>query len=803
MSKPSLKLLPVLLLLFVGSGMCALIYEVVWFQLLELVIGSSAISLGVLLATFMGGMCIGSLYLPRFIDRKHHPLKVYAYLELGIGVMGLVVLYAVPLVGGLYSLTPGHGFVGIAMRAIVAAICLLPPTIMMGATLPAVARWIESTPKGVSWLGFFYGGNTAGAVIGAVLAGFYLLRNYDMNVATFVAVVINVAIFFAARALAANAPVLADTGTDDTLQPAELHNTPGSRIIYVVIGMSGLCALGAEVVWTRLLSLMLGASTYTFSLILAVFLAGLGIGSAAGASLARSVKRPQFALGLAQALQMAGIAWAAFMIAVVLPNWPVNPSLSPGPWFTLHIDVTRCMWVVLPSACLWGASFPLALAALAKRDEDTGKLAGRVYAANTFGAIIGSLAFSLVVIPTFGTQHAEQLLLVLSGISALLAFSTLLQSTHVLATASLLVTGGFLIMLATNVPAIPGLLVAYGRYMVTWLDRVEIEYVGEGMNSSIAVSRLGENGATQFHVAGKVEASSLPQDMRLQRMLGHLPALVHRDPKSVLIVGFGAGVTSGSFVPYPGIKRIVICELEPLIPEVVSRYFANENNHVKDDPRTTIFYDDARSFIITTKETFDIITSDPIHPWVKGAASLYTKEYFEAVKAHLNPGGVVTQWVPLYESNLAAVKSEVATFLEVFPNGTVWANNVDGKGYDVVMLAGKDSLVIDINRIEERLRAQNYQPVVESLVEVGFNSSLQLFSTYATQASDLRSWVSDAEINRDRNLRLQYLAGTGLNAYQGDAIFHSMVNDRRFPTNLFVADEAWKDALRGILGNGQ
>lgn len=399
MTKPSMKLLPILLLLFVGSGMCALIYEVVWFQLLELVIGSSAISLGVLLATFMGGMCLGSLYLPRFIDKKHHPLKVYAFLELGIGVMGLVVLYAVPLVGSLYSLTAGHGFVGIAMRAIVAAICLLPPTIMMGATLPAVARWIESTPKGVSWLGFFYGGNTAGAVLGAVLAGFYLLRVYDMSVSTFLAAIVNFAIFGAAYTIAKQAPALAETGDENDLETDDVQNVPSSKVVYLVIGMSGLCALGAEVVWTRLLSLMLGASTYTFSLILATFLTGLGLGSAAGAGLARALNRPQIALGWAQALQMAGIAWAAFMIAIVLPNWPVNPSLSPGPWFTLHIDVTRCLWVVLPSASLWGASFPLALAALAKRNEDTGRLAGRVYAANTFGAIIGSLAFSLVVVP--------------------------------------------------------------------------------------------------------------------------------------------------------------------------------------------------------------------------------------------------------------------------------------------------------------------------------------------------------------------------------------------------------------------
>ena len=803
MSKPSLKLLPILLLLFVGSGMCALIYEVVWFQLLELVIGSSAISLGVLLATFMGGMCIGSLWLPRVLGSQQHPLKVYAALELGIGFFGVIVLYAVPLVGNLYSLTAGHGFAGIAMRAVIAGICLLPPTILMGATLPAVARWIEATPTGISWLGFFYGGNTTGAVLGSVIAGFYLLRVYDMSTSTWLAALLNFIIAGVAYTLAGRAPVVADVGEQTNFPEAETENAAGSRLIYFVIGLSGLCALGAEVVWTRLLSLMLGASTYTFSLILAVFLTGLGLGSAAGAGLARALKRPQLALGWAQALQVLGIAWAAWMIAGVLPYWPINPSLSPSQWFTLHVDVTRCLWVVLPSACLWGASFPLALAAVVTRNEDAGKLAGRVYSANTFGAILGSLAFSLVIVPKMGTQHAEQLLLGLSGVSALLAFSTMLNAARNLAMTSAAVTLALMLVLAPRVTEIPGLLVAYGRYMVTWLDRVDIKYVGEGMNSSIAVSVLSSSGATQFHVAGKVEASSLPQDMRLQRMLGHLPALVHPNPKSVLIVGFGAGVTAGSFVPYPDIKRIVICEIEPLIPQVVSRYFSRENNDVLNDPRTAVFYDDARSFIITTKEKFDIITSDPIHPWVKGAASLYTEEYFEAVKAHLNPGGVVTQWVPLYESNMAAVKSEVATFLKVFPQGTVWANNVDGKGYDVVMLGGREAITVDVNRIEERLRGANYQRVVASLADVGLNSSLQLFSTYATQAADLGAWIADAEINRDRNLRLQYLAGTGLNYYRGESIFNAMIAGRRFPNILFIAPDTWKDELKNMIGRGQ
>ena len=193
-TSPSHRALPFLLLLFVGSGASALIYEIVWFQLLELVIGSSAISLGVLLATFMGGMCIGSLALPRFVPRGWHPLKVYAALELTIGIVGLLELLAIPLIGKLYSPAVGHGTGALILRAVVAALCLLPPTIMMGATLPAIARWVESNPRGISWLGFFYGGNITGAVFGSVAAGFYLLRIHDQAYATYFAVILNVAV---------------------------------------------------------------------------------------------------------------------------------------------------------------------------------------------------------------------------------------------------------------------------------------------------------------------------------------------------------------------------------------------------------------------------------------------------------------------------------------------------------------------------------------------------------------------------------------------------------------------------------
>jgi len=353
--------------------------------------------------------------------------------------------------------------------------------------------------------------------------------------------------------------------------------------------------------------------------------------------------------------------------------------------------------------------------------------------------------------------------------------------------------------LAAKVSDVPGDLIAYGRRIITSSSSSKILYTGEGINSSIAISQWND-GALQFHVSGKVEASTEPYDMRLQRMLGHLPALFHQDePHSVLIVGFGAGVTAGSFVPYPGIRRIVICEMEPLIPPVATQYFGKENYNVMHDPRVQIVYDDARHFVLTTNEKFDIITSDPIHPWVKGSATLYSKEYFELVKQHLNPGGIVTQWVPLYETDADTVKSELATFFDVFPNGSIWGNDNNGTGYDTALLGQVEAPKLDVDAVERRLMSPEFATVAQSLRDVGFNSVLDLLATYAGQRQDLMPWLEGAEINRDGNLRLQYMAGLALNDSLEGPIYTQILSYRRYPENMLIVSDAAREAVRNAL----
>jgi spermidine synthase len=800
--------LPVLLL-FVGSGCSALIYEIVWFQMLRLVIGSSAVSLGVLLGTFMGGMCLGSLAFSRIVSVRCHPLRVYALLELGIGGLGFALLFVLPLAGHAYTSFVGSGMPGFLLRACVCTVGLLPPTVLMGATLPAIARWVKTTPEGVARLGFFYGANILGAVFGCLLAGFYLLRVYDVVIATYVAVSINAAVAAIGLALAAVSGY-ETTGDGSASAPRDVGRDQWT--VYLAIALSGMSALGAEVVWTRLLSLMLGATVYTFSIILAVFLVGLGIGSSVGSMLARASTRPRVVLGLCQLLLTGAIAWSAYALCVSLPYWPIDVTLSTSPWMLFQLDLMRCAWAILPAACLWGASFPLALAAASVGGQDPARWTGRVYAANTLGAILGSLLFSMSLISWLGTQRAQQCLILLSATAALLMFATSVVTVFAASNAErerrfrgcwlgvLGVVGllGSTITLVWSVPPASAGLIGYGRNLPTYRRLPEFVYVAEGMNASIAVSEFSD-GVRNFHVSGKVVASSDSQDMRLQRMLCHLPALMHSAPKSALIVGCGAGVTAGSFTIHPDMQRIVICEIESSIPPAAGVFFAAENHDVMCDPRVQVVCDDARHYILTSNERFDIITSDPIHPWVKGAASLYSKEYFELCRRRLNPGGIVTQWVPLYESNVAAVKSQIATFFEVFPEGTIWSNDIAGEGYDVVLLGQVTPTMIDLDHLQQRINRSDHHCVLMSLEEVDLGSALGLAATYAGRARDLRNWTEGAQINDDRNLRLQYLAGMGLNRYESEAIFDSIVAYRTYPQDMFIATGLEGRALRVLL----
>jgi spermidine synthase len=304
---------------------------------------------------------------------------------------------------------------------------------------------------------------------------------------------------------------------------------------------------------------------------------------------------------------------------------------------------------------------------------------------------------------------------------------------------------------------------------------------------------VAPDGFRNFHVCGRVEATNNPNDLRTERLIGHLSALTHPRPQSVLVVGLGAGITAGSVALHPEVKRIVICEIEPRVVGAAEQ-FLRENYSVLHDPRVELVFDDARHFLATTRERFDVITSDPIHPWVRGNSVLFSREYYAIVRDRLLPGGIATQWVPLYETSEFAIKIQLMTFMQAFPHGTVWNTAITGRGYDVVLVGSAEPLRLELPAIQRRI--SQTAPIDLSLRQVSINSVVDLLATYGTNGHDLAKWLAGTPVNRDFSLKLEYISGLALNRGEADPIYLHMVAGRSYPDGLFVGDPAMAAELR-------
>ena len=474
-----------------------------------------------------------------------------------------------------------------------------------------------------------------------------------------------------------------------------------------------------------------------------------------------------------------------------LPLWPINPSLGRDAVATFQLDLVRCLWAVLPATCLWGASFPLAVAALARRGDDPARRVAGASAANTLGAIVGAVAAAPLVW-TCSSQGTQRLLILVAAIAAGLALVPIAAAAwRVFPRGRLAVASGgclavtWVAAMAWLVPPVSPALVAYGRFSGLWGGDNEFVYIGEGLQASVAVTRT-PTGLTLYHNAGKVQASSVSQDMRLQRLLGHLTTLVPESPRGVLVIGCGAGVTAGAVSLDPRVESETIVEIEPIVPTAVLAHFSDHNGGVLRDAKVRVVIDDGRHHLLSTPRTYDAITSDPLDPWVRGAAPLYTFEFFELAKSRLRPGGVFTLFVQLYQTNDAAVKSQLATFFAVFPDGLVIGNTLGGMGYDLVLLGQSGPTVIDLDAIARRLDLPEFAAVRGSLADVGIGTVEELFATCIGNADSLCAFLADAEITTDRNLRLQYLAGASLNRFDSASIYARMLaGPFRFPAAAF------------------
>jgi spermidine synthase len=767
--------------LFFLSGAAALVYQVVWVRSLTLVFGGSHLAVTAVLSIFMGGLAIGGYAVGRRVDRIKEPLRFYGQLELGIALSALLFAGLMRVYPAVYSaLAQGRDDATIyltILRAGFSVVALIVPTVLMGGTLPVLTRFISRQPEELrSHLSFLYGFNTLGAVCGALAAGFVFLRLYSVTATLFIAVATNVAIGLASLALqkkigdGADVVEAAPESATTTVDPAAARL---ARVVLIGIGLSGFCALGYEELWTRVLTLAVGASVYGFTIILVAFLTGIALGSEAYGAAVRFFGRP--GRGPRPAVAWFGVTQViigvtALLVTVYLRDIPANAIRLQGYVLGAALESFRArvwanftlsfLYVVVP-AFFMGVAFPIAGEVIVRQRRAIGRGVGEVLAANTVGAILGAAVSGLLLIRLFGIERSLQILTLINIGCGLFVLASL-RAGRWLSGAVAVATLAVVSVLAVNQDA---LRMWDQRYFAIFrsnqpeafrtpelvreaVENTDVLFYGEGVESIVSVIKV--KGSEQaFITNGRVEASSHLQAQQVQFTLGHLPMLLARDPKEVLVVGMGSGMTAGATAVHPSTERVTLVEIEPKVLGV-ARTFDAYNHRLLDNPKVKVVLNDGRNFLMTTNRTFDVITADPIHPWFRGAGYLYASEYFQMAAAHLRPGGVVAQWLPIYELTPQDLASVVKTFQQHFPSTMMWLTH-----YDAVLVGSNAPFVIDEAELQRRVADP---AIADDLDRVLMGSSTDLLSYFVMGTEGMKRFAANGTLNTDDRLYLEFSA---------------------------------------------
>ena len=684
--------------LFLVSGAAGLVYEVAWARLLVRIVGGAYPAAAAVAAAFLGGLALGAHLGSKWAVRTERPLRLYAILEGCIAAWALLfpllLAAAHPVHGWCYRAFGGQPALHMASNFVVAAALLLPPTIAMGATLPVLLRPLAGGGGTVlGGTGLLYGINTAGAAAGAAAAGFALLpalgiRGTVLAAAGANALVAAIALLLDRRAgpMAAAAAPPPPKATVPAASPAP---ATGSAIpLLVAAAASGFAALAFQMAWTRVLVLCFGSSVHAFTLVLAVFVLGLGLGGLAAPLVGGRV--PGRAARLAILWGVAAfLAWRTVSILAELPLvTALELTAHQGDYgAALEWQAGVVFRLVLPATLAMGAAFPVLVAAVAEASGADGpRAAGRVYAWNTVGAILGSLAGGVLLVPAIGLRGTLLLAtIVLFSAAAIAASRIATRRVWVRAAAAvgLLALGAGLANAApewprerlSSGPWIYGArYVGHAKVQSRSPDRVirgaawDMPYFSEGQSGVIAVLR-GAEGMLQLRINGKTDAGT-GFDMETQLLLGHLPALAHPAPKTALVVGLATGVTANA-VSSHGLERVDVLEISPEVAEAC-RVFDQVNDGVLDRPSTRVILEDGRKHAEHARETYDLLVSEPTNPWIAGVSDLFTEEYFRACRARLNRGGVFGAWLQSYFLAEEDFRMVIRTARSVFPNLTVW-----------------------------------------------------------------------------------------------------------------------------------
>jgi len=781
------------LVVYMLSGAAGLVYEVTWTRLLTLQLGHTVAAASTVLAAFMGGLAVGAWIAGRYVERSaetlRHNFRTYAFLEIAIAVAAILLPIAlkaaVPALAWAYAdgeAPARFAFIRVAISLLLVGI----PAAAMGATFPVAISASRTTAPAA-----LYAANTTGAAFGAIAAGFWLIPTLGLQRTTWVGVGLNVvaavgALAFSKIQHAESAEQSARTSSKQTRRalraPRSISFPRSPRLASAAAAVSGFSALVYEMVWTRLLALVIGPTTYAFATMAASFISGLAIGSAIGARLASRTDRPGpwlaglMGIGAVAAIGAAWYAGTAMPLAVAAQVADPDASFDAVVWRqALGVGL-----LLLPMTLALGASFPLALALAGGEPATAARDASRVYAANTVGAITGSMAAGFVLVPLLGLRDSIRVasLLAAAAGAAVLFIARGRNRSQLLGP---ITATALAIIAVVFMPPWDRALLASGAYKYapylsgTDLDGVlragQILYYREGATGTVSVRDL--TGTRSLAIDGKVDASNAG-DMLTQRLLGLLPVLLHGHAEDVAIIGLGSGVTVGSALAPGTAKRIDVLEISPEVVEA-SHFFDKENGRALSQPGVRLIVGDGRSHLLLSPRQYDVVVSEPSNPWMAGVASLFTREFFEAARSRLKPDGILCQWAHTYDIATADLRSIVRTFASVFPEGGLWLVG----GGDLLLIGTKDGGVPGSGgppdasdahagsggfdaRLEQLARAPQTATLADVGVPDGATVPFALLSLFAGGPRELAAFGGDAALQTDDYTPLEYSAPRGI-----------------------------------------
>jgi spermidine synthase len=750
------------------SGATALVYQSLWMRSLGLVFGNTTDAVAVVLATFMGGLALGGLAAARWPAAR--PLRAYAWVEIGIGVAALLtwpLLKALPAAyAALAALVPLEGMADVAGRAVFAAAVLLPPTVLLGATVPLV---VEHRTRGGAdlrkALARLYLVNTVGAAAGVALGAFLLVPLLGLSGTLACAALVNLGIGVAARHWSEQeAPA---EGAAEPLPPGA--EGPRLRTLFATLAFaSGAFSFGMEILWTRSLVLVIGSSIYAFNLVLLAVLTGIVGGTALYERLRPRIARPQTWLG-GLFLAATAAALCGVLVLGALPDAYLALMRALPVTFAWHLAAgfALCLAAMLPATVLLGITFPLLLH-LAETDRAQ-RATGLLYAWNTAGALVGALAADLVLVGALGLERsflALATLLVVGGTGALV----LARGSPVWARAAAAVAAAIVVLaLTTSWQPWDPLRMTAGvyKYGLEWRERPgfrlsllaaerRILFYEEGREAVVAVAERPGTGRRYLSVNGKTDAGSGAEDVLTQKFIAHVPLLLHPAPRNVLVVGWGAGATAASASLHP-VRRLECVEIEPATWRAAP-WFADLSGRVRGDPRFHMVFRDGRNHLLRSPARWDVVISEPSNPWIAGVSNLFTLEFYETVRSRLKPGGLFGQWFHYYNFEPRDVKVELRTFARAFPHVSVWV-------VPPVPGAEGNTLTADLLLVgSQEAHALEWERLRRAFAGGAVAEDLRSTRVLEDEAAVLAAWAMDREgVERYAEDRRAFPNGTPLN----------------------------------------